>query len=351
MNNILKCCYCGKNFESKSASSKRHEYKKYGKKFYCSAECRLASRGQMPVLETICTNCGKAFLPTNNKDKRCKTENKFCCSSCAASYNNRNRKISNNSKNKIAQTLIARNYAIRELLGLPPGKKMKQNIKNNKIDFKLVDTIKKSLTDKDLLDYSKTIYKVDKLVTLNDICSICSVCGKNFYKAGADQITCSIECGNTIISKKRIKKLMKDGINGNTKVGSYAYKNFTVNCDSKLEVAAFKLIVDEYKPRLIKRCDFYIPYIDEENISRNYFPDFIFENNDGKYIVEVKCVIKKKNTTFPKYSKNLKEKQETLKKYAAENNMTALWVDFNTQKKLHKIYLQTLEEFKNKKEQ
>lgn len=353
MSNILSCCYCGKDFESKSAASKRYEYKTYGKKYYCSKECRLNARGFSPINEVQCSNCGKTFLPSGNRDKRSKSKNKFCCSSCAASYNNKNRKgkISKESKNKTAQTLIARNYAIRELLNLPQGKKMSRNIKNNKVNFELVKDIKGSLTEQDLLDYSKATYNLDRLVTIDDICAICPVCGKKFYKAGADQTTCSLKCGNTIISKKRIKKLMKDGISGNTKVGRYRYKKFTINCDSKLEVAAFKLIVDEYKPKSFKRCNFYIPYIDEENISRNYFPDFIFENNNGKYIVEVKSVVKKKNTSFPKYAKNLKEKEKCLEKYAAENNMTSLWVDFNTHKKLHKIYLQTLEEFKNKKEQ
>lgn len=353
MSNILKCYHCGKNFESKYAACKRYEYQKYGKKYYCSEGCRLAARGFSPVNEVHCANCGKIFLPSCNKDKRSKSENKFCSSSCAASYNNKNRKnkITKESKNKTSQTLIARNYAIREVLNLPQGKKMCKNIKNNKINLELVEEIKKTLTEQDLLDYSKAKYNLDRIVTLNDISKICPICGKEYYDKSYGNQTCSLKCANQIISKKRIKKIMKDGINGVTKVGNYKYKKFTLSCDSKLEVAAFKLIVEEYKPKSIKRCDFYIPYIGEDGIKRNYFPDFIFENDNGKYLVEVKSVIKKKNISFPTYAKNIKEKQETLKKYAAENNMTSLWIDFNTCPKLHKIYNQTLDEFKNKKEQ
>lgn len=353
MIDYLKCFNCGKEFYDKHAACKRHELKKYNIKFYCSRECQNQAKGHTTFQQIKCANCGKVFLPTNNVDKRSKSTNRFCCQSCAATFNNKLRKnnVSTKSKNKTSQTLIARNYAIRELLNLPLSKTIKKNIKENKINLELVKKFKNELTNEDLLNYSKAVFKLDKIVTSDDICSICPVCGKKFYKAGADQMTCSIECGNTIISKKRIKKIMKDGINGNTKVGSYTYKNFTIDCDSKLEVAAFKLVIDEYKPKSIKRCDFYIPYIDEENISRNYFPDFIFENTNGKYIVEVKSVVKKKNTSFPKYTKNLKEKHETLEKYAAENNMTSLWVDFNTCPKLRKIYNQTLDEFKNKKEQ
>ena len=353
MNGKLKCCYCGKIFETKWVSSKIYDYKTYGKKYYCSENCRLAARGFSRIIEMQCANCGKTFLPSAHKDKRCKSENKFCSSSCAASFNNKNRKnkISKESKNKTSQTLIARNYAIREMLNLPQGKKMNQNIKNNKVNFELVKQIKESLTEQDLLDYSKSVYNLDRIVTLSDISKTCPICGKEYYDESHCNQTCSLKCANQIISKKRIKKIMKDGINGVTKVGNYKYKKFTLSCDSKLEVAAFKLIVEEYKPKSIKRCDFYIPYIGEDGIKRNYFPDFIFENNSGKYIVEVKSIVKKKNIAFPSYIKNLKEKQETLKKYATENNMTSLWVDFSTCPGLRKIYNQTLDEFKNKKEQ
>ena len=309
----------------------------------------------MEIKNVICSNCGKEFKPSHNIKKTAKSTNRFCSSSCAASFNNKNRYKKDGTpaeiKFKTSQRLKARNYAIRKLLKLPFGKKMTNSLKNNEIDFNLAKKIAKDLTIADLLKYSKTVYGLDRIVTIEDIYKICPICGKKFYAASSHQTTCSTKCGNQIISKKRIKKLIKDGISGNTKVGHYRYKNFTINCDSKLEVAAFKLIVDEYEPKSIKRCDFYIPYIDEENVSRNYFPDFIFENNNGKYIVEVKSIIKKKNTTFPKYAKNLKEKEKCLEKYANENNMNALWIDFSTCPGLRKVYNQTLDEFKNKKEQ
>ena len=280
--------------------------------------------------------------------------NRFCSSSCAASFNNKNRYKSGTPdivKSKTSRRLKARNYAIRKLLNLPFGKKMNKSLKNNEIDFKLADEISKNITTDDLLKYSKTVYGLDRIVTPEDIYKICPICGKKFYPAARHQTTCSAKCGNQIISEKRIKKLIKEGISGNTMVGNYEYNGFKIRCDSKLEVAAFKMIVDNYKPLNIKRCDFYIPYIDKDGIKRNYFPDFIFENDNGKYIVEIKCATKKKNTTFTKYTKSLKEKEKCLEKYANENNMTSLWIDFNTYPGLYKIYNQTLDEFKNKKEQ
>lgn len=308
----------------------------------------------MEIKNAICSNCGKEFKPSHNIKKTAKSKNRFCSSSCAASFNNKNRYKSGTPdiiKSKTSRRLKARNYAIRKLLNLPSGKKMNKSLKNNEIDFKLVDEISKSITTNDLLKYSKTVYGLDRIVTLEDICKICPICGKKFYAASSHQVTCSTKCGNQIISKKRIKKLIKEGISGNTQVGNYEYNGFKIRCDSKLEVAAFKMIVDDYKPLDIKRCDFYIPYIDEDGIKRNYFPDFIFENDNGKYIVEIKCAVKKKNTTFTKYAKNLEEKEKCLEKYANENNMISLWIDFNTYHGLRKIYNQTLDEFKNKKEQ
>lgn len=308
----------------------------------------------MEIKNAICSNCGKEFKPSHNIKKTAKSKNRFCSSSCAASFNNKNRYKSGTPdiiKSKTSRRLKARNYAIRKLLNLPSGKKMNKSLKNNEIDFKLVDEISKSITTNDLLKYSKTVYGLDRIVTLYDISKTCPICGKIFYAASSHQTTCSSKCGNQIISKKRIKKLIKEGISGNTNVGNYEYNGFKIKCDSKLEVAAFKMIVDDYKPLDIKRCDFYIPYIDEDGIKRNYFPDFIFENDKGKYIVEIKCVVKKKNTTFTKYTKSLEEKEKCLEKYANQNDMNALWVDFNTHPGLRKIYNQTLDEFKNKKEQ
>ena len=176
---------------------------------------------------------------------------------------------------------------------------------------------------------------------------ICPVCGKKFYKPGSiKRITCSIECGNKIISQKRIEKLVKEGTSGNTRVGEYHYKNFAVNCDSKLEVAAFKMLVDIYNPTSFTRCNFYLTYIGEDNITRRYNPDFIFEADGKRYIVEVKSVVKHRNTSYPKYGKNLTEKQKCLDEYGKNNNVIPLWVDMEKFPQLYHIYQDVLKELK-----
>lgn len=88
----LVCMHCNKEFEVSSCKKSKaiYEYKKYNKRYFCCMECRLAARGQQKRVEVECTNCGKVFVPTSSKKKRC-SENRFCCQSCATTYNNRNK--------------------------------------------------------------------------------------------------------------------------------------------------------------------------------------------------------------------------------------------------------------------
>ena len=90
----------------------------------------------MEIKNVICSNCGKEFKPSHNIKKTAKSMNRFCSSSCAASFNNKNRYKSGTPdivKSKTSQRLKARNYAIRKLLNLPFGKKMNKSLKNNEI--------------------------------------------------------------------------------------------------------------------------------------------------------------------------------------------------------------------------
>lgn len=109
MNNkkyYLKCCWCDKEYEvssTKKAKSLYH-YNREGVKYYCSPECRFAARGRSKILSVKCTNCGKVFKPSTKKDKRCKSSNRFCCHSCAATYNNKH-KTTGNRRSKLEKWL------------------------------------------------------------------------------------------------------------------------------------------------------------------------------------------------------------------------------------------------------
>lgn len=91
----LTCMYCEKEYEvsSQKYSQSRYDFKAKNKKYYCSKECRIAARGHKVIEPVICTNCGKEFLPTFNVKSRAKSNNRFCSSSCAATYNNTHKTV------------------------------------------------------------------------------------------------------------------------------------------------------------------------------------------------------------------------------------------------------------------
>ena len=79
---IIKCDYCGKEFEK--PLNKINESYKNGWKMYCSSECRAKSK----KIRCECANCGKELWKTPCEIRKSKTGNVFCNKSCACSYNN-----------------------------------------------------------------------------------------------------------------------------------------------------------------------------------------------------------------------------------------------------------------------
>lgn len=92
---FLLCMNCNKKFEvsAHEFSRKQYDYRKTGKRFFCSDECKNLALGYKKILPVICTNCGKEFVPKENVRKRAKSSNRFCSSSCAATYNNTHKKF------------------------------------------------------------------------------------------------------------------------------------------------------------------------------------------------------------------------------------------------------------------
>ena len=339
----LVCFHCGKVFLPKNRQSfndRKSALKRKGTKYYCCKECEILGKGHSIITEINCKNCGKKFKPENS-------DTKFCSSSCSASYNNSKRKISVSHKTNTSESITARAVAIRELLNLPHPKNLAKKIRNKKVNYNLVKNYKQTLTHQDLLDYSKTVYGLDRLVTIDDILTTCPICGKKFYKSLTNSITCSQKCANQIISKKRIDKLIETGSTGmNTFIGDYAYKGITVRCESKLEIASVKILIDEYNITEISRPTFSIPYTDKDGINRLYYPDFLASDGNITYLIEVKEP-KKQCKRLTNYSKNLDEKKKVLNEYCSKNNLTPLWMSRDTIPNLSKVYRQTLKEMKS----
>lgn len=90
----LKCEHCGKIFYEykkmiKFIENNPEKYKNAGR--FCSRSCAdyfMHKQKSQFCLETICSNCGKAFKIKQSEAKKSKTGNHFCSKSCAVTYNN-----------------------------------------------------------------------------------------------------------------------------------------------------------------------------------------------------------------------------------------------------------------------
>lgn len=89
----LICEHCLQVFypTNKQWKAKRFNKRKKGSPITCSHECRIGIKGHKPKQEVECKNCGKLFFKNGFRIK--KYPNHFCGSSCAAKFNNANKKF------------------------------------------------------------------------------------------------------------------------------------------------------------------------------------------------------------------------------------------------------------------
>ena len=84
----LECDYCNGSFELSSVlcAGRKYQKRKSGVGIYCSTDCRIRSRGRLPIASVSCAQCGKDVDRLHSQQS--KTKNSFCNNSCAATYNN-----------------------------------------------------------------------------------------------------------------------------------------------------------------------------------------------------------------------------------------------------------------------
>lgn len=114
------CQQCKSPFYAKKKDIKRGMKDKQRAVKFCSRKCR--SEADKTGINCKCKNCGKEFYKTLNQYKR--TKNHFCSQSCAATYNNKNKKHGNR-RSKLEQWIekaLKENYP--ELLILPNNKEV-----------------------------------------------------------------------------------------------------------------------------------------------------------------------------------------------------------------------------------
>jgi len=87
----LNCCQCQKEYGvgKNRFYGAKYALKKVNLKYYCSKECRYLGIGRKEPKNVICLNCNKEFKKKISELR--KTSNSFCCKSCAATYNNKNK--------------------------------------------------------------------------------------------------------------------------------------------------------------------------------------------------------------------------------------------------------------------
>jgi hypothetical protein len=89
---FLVCHCCQKDFpvSYRKFINSKSKAKIFGRKNYCSQECRLAGQNQKPRVLVSCLECQKELW--KGASELIKFPNSFCGSSCAATYNNKNKK-------------------------------------------------------------------------------------------------------------------------------------------------------------------------------------------------------------------------------------------------------------------
>jgi deoxycytidylate deaminase len=205
---------------------------------------------------------------------------------------------------------------------------------------KLEELLKKGLTSEQISKELKvSIYKIkNSLIEYQLFCGkvynfICEGCNKPFSHYIKGYKFCSNKCkhrhqliwnrGKNKFNNKKIQSLSrfalgnKWGILKSEKLSDLLLPhnkiNIKYNSRSKSEMN-FLLSLDQEKDLLnVKRCDFIIPYIDNESgQQRNYIPDFLVTWKTGlQWIVEIKGIL------------HLNELDKIIagQKYAENNNM------------------------------
>lgn len=173
--------------------------------------------------KSICLNCGK-IIPKHRK---------FCSQSCAASYNNRNRGgLSNETKQKISETLIKANSEKKSNLG---------GVRN-------------------------------EAAKRYEYAHICKKCGKTFFTAKKNQKFCSVKCAQgSETTKEILRSKMKDKVANGEHSG---WKSRVV-----------KSYAEKFWESVLLNNN--IEFIREDFSTKKYFLDFLIEKNGKKIDLEI----------------------------------------------------------------
>lgn len=167
--------------------------------------------------------------------------------------------------------------------------------------------------------------------------SYCTICRSELPYEKRENQVCSNKCKNELSSINRSKVILQRGTdNFKTKSENFNYgflKEFRV--DSKLEKAGLIYLIDELKMQEIEKFTSILNF-KEGDVTRRFNPDFYCKKDGKIYIVEVKMKWIKTSTHI--YNRTIPLKKEALKKFCVEREFEMIWLDFDYDTKLKKIY-------------
>lgn len=272
------------------------------------------------MVKLTCLNCSKCFEKSQNGYK-------FCCKSCAATFNNKIRNF-NPKEDKRTKTSAC----------VDCGKEIEVNIRADLKKCKCDDCHKIKRLNNNLKSFHSKddiIYIKRETGKVSIVVRTCKVCGNIFETHGVTD-HCSKECRNYTHSINRSKKIQELGTNNwKTKRSLFNYKNVSLECDSKLEEAAIIYLKDIIGVESVERYKNILNFW-EGNQHRTFNPDFFCIKDNSVIIVEVK--MKWLDYNKHDYNRNIPLKKESLQNFCDEKKYRLVWLDFDFDKKFEIIY-------------
>lgn len=151
----LKCEHCGSIFTATKKLITQEIKHNRGRNKFCSKKCKYEAA--ISLIETKCSNCGKEITISKSVYEKSVSKHFFCNKSCAASFNNAIRNVSEETKNKIKAS-VTEYHHLHPKPKQTPHKKVKKEVR----------------------------YKE----------RICKVCGRMYTSktSGSTKVVCSKEC-------------------------------------------------------------------------------------------------------------------------------------------------------------
>ena len=270
--------------------------------------------------EYFCENCGSIH-------DRSYGSGRFCCNTCALSYSTKY-----DNKNELKDTKCVQ--CNKEFL-------VNKRSDTNKTIFVECKQKQKDCEKQQRKNYIRILKDIEEKQQSEKVTQ-CKICGNNFaQRKNGIALTCSRTCRNYSLSLSRSNYLLKNGTtNFNTKQELFSYdfvKDFL--CDSKFEQACIIYLIDVFGVKTIERFKSILNFWEGEN-HRTFNPDFFCKKDDEIFIVECKMKWIEKNNHD--YNRTIPIKKIALQNFCDSRGYNMLWLDYDYDKKLKKIYLDHL---------